>query len=204
MDRRNDRALRARAEAVIPGGMFGHQSTALLPDDYPQYSVKAKGAHLWDADGGRVLDLMCAYGPNLFGYGATGWDIGAGLTAPLFNGGALKARRQQAREAAGAASARYQQTVLTAFAQVADALTALSADEDSRAAHQRSLDQADENLRLTKVAYERGGGAFLDVLDAQRRVNENRASLARAEGQRLADAVRLFAATGADWRAAGG
>ena len=61
-----------------------------------------------------------------------------------------------------------------------------------------------ENLRLTKVAYERGGGAFLDVLDAQRRVNENRASLARAEGQRLADAVRLFAATGADWRAAGG
>ena len=141
---------------------------------------------------------------DLFGYDASGWDLGAGITAPLFNGGALKARRQQAREAAGAASARYQQTVLTAFAQVADALTALSADEDSRAAHQRSLDQADENLRLTKVAYERGGGAFLDVLDAQRRVNENRASLARAEGQRLADAVRLFAATGADWRAAGG
>ena len=68
MDRPHDRALRARAEAVIPGGMFGHQSTALLPDDYPQYFVKAKGAHLWDADGGKVLDLMCAYGPNLFGY----------------------------------------------------------------------------------------------------------------------------------------
>ena len=139
---------------------------------------------------------------DLFGYDASGWDIGAGLTAPLFNGGALKARRQQAREAAGVASARYQQTVLTAFAQVADALTALSADEDSRAAHQRSLSQADENLRLAKVAYERGGGAFLEVLDAQRRVNEGRASLARAEGQRLTDAVRLFAATGADWRIA--
>lgn len=69
MDRRNDRALRARAEAVIPGGMFGHQSTALLPDDYPQYFVRARGAHLWDADGARVLDMMCAYGPNLFGYG---------------------------------------------------------------------------------------------------------------------------------------
>ena len=69
MDRPHDRALRARAEAVIPGGMFGHQSTALLPDGYPQYFVKAKGAHLWDADGGKVLDLMCAYGPNLFGYG---------------------------------------------------------------------------------------------------------------------------------------
>ncbi len=64
-----DRALRDRARAVIPGGMFGHQSTRLLPDDYPQYFARAKGAHLWDADGNRLLDLMCAYGPNLMGYG---------------------------------------------------------------------------------------------------------------------------------------
>jgi glutamate-1-semialdehyde 2,1-aminomutase len=64
-----DRALRERARAVIPGGMYGHQSTRLLPDDYPQFFAKAKGAHLWDADGHRLLDLMCAYGPNLMGYG---------------------------------------------------------------------------------------------------------------------------------------
>lgn len=70
MDRTNsqDRALRARAEAVIPGGMYGHQSTALLPDDYPQFFQRGEGAHLWDVDGRRYLDLMCAYGPNLFGY----------------------------------------------------------------------------------------------------------------------------------------
>ncbi len=64
-----DRALRERAQAVIPGGMYGHQSTRLLPDDYPQFFARAKGAHLWDADGHRLLDLMCAYGPNLIGYG---------------------------------------------------------------------------------------------------------------------------------------
>lgn len=70
MDRANsrDRALRARAEAVIPGGMYGHQSTALLPDDYPQFFERGEGAHIWDVDGRRYLDLMCAYGPNLFGY----------------------------------------------------------------------------------------------------------------------------------------
>jgi glutamate-1-semialdehyde 2,1-aminomutase len=49
--------------------MYGHQSTRLLPDDYPQFFARAKGAHLWDADGHRLLDLMCAYGPNLIGYG---------------------------------------------------------------------------------------------------------------------------------------
>jgi glutamate-1-semialdehyde 2,1-aminomutase len=63
-----DRALRERAEAVIPGGMYGHQSTRLLPDDYPQFFSRAKGARLWDADGNELLDFMCAYGPNLMGY----------------------------------------------------------------------------------------------------------------------------------------
>ena len=63
-----DRELRERAAAVIPGGMYGHQSTALLPDDYPQFFDRGEGAHIWDVDGRRYLDLMCAYGPNLFGY----------------------------------------------------------------------------------------------------------------------------------------
>jgi glutamate-1-semialdehyde 2,1-aminomutase len=70
MDRTNsrDRELRERAEAVIPGGMYGHQAVGLLPDDYPQFFEKGEGAHIWDADGRRYLDFMCAYGPNLFGY----------------------------------------------------------------------------------------------------------------------------------------
>jgi glutamate-1-semialdehyde 2,1-aminomutase len=63
-----DRALRERAARVIPGGMYGHQSVAPLPAEYPQFFSRAEGAYLWDADGRRLLDLMCAYGPQLFGY----------------------------------------------------------------------------------------------------------------------------------------
>ncbi|HET6970216.1 MAG TPA: aminotransferase class III-fold pyridoxal phosphate-dependent enzyme [Phenylobacterium sp.] len=63
-----DRQLRERAAAVIPGGMYGHQSVGLLPDDYPQFFERGEGAHIWDVDGRRYLDFMCAYGPNLFGY----------------------------------------------------------------------------------------------------------------------------------------
>ena len=69
-----DRALRARAEAVIPGGMYGHQSTSLLPLDYPQFFTRGKGAKIWDVDGKEYLDLMCAYGANLFGYAHEGID----------------------------------------------------------------------------------------------------------------------------------
>lgn len=139
---------------------------------------------------------------DIFSYDASAWDLAAGLTAPLYNGGALKARRQQAREVAQASSARYQQTVLTAFGQVADALSALAADDEAIAAYGRSQAQADERLRLARIAYEKGGGTLLDVLDAQRQAHDVQSSLARAQGQRLADAVRLFAASGADWRAA--
>lgn len=63
-----DRDLRDRAAAVIPGGMYGHQAVTLLPDDYPQFFTRGEGAQAWDADGARYLDLMCGYGPNLFGY----------------------------------------------------------------------------------------------------------------------------------------
>lgn len=61
-------ALRERAERVIPGGMYGHESTALLPAEYPQFFARGAGSRLWDADGNEYIDYMCAYGPNLFGY----------------------------------------------------------------------------------------------------------------------------------------
>jgi glutamate-1-semialdehyde 2,1-aminomutase len=63
-----DAALRARAAAVIPGGMYGHESVAMLPPEFPQFFARAKGARLWDVDGNAYVDLMCAYGPNLLGY----------------------------------------------------------------------------------------------------------------------------------------
>lgn len=82
-----DKALRARAQAVIPGGMYGHQSVGLLPDDYPQFFAGGDGAHVVDADGRRYLDLMCAYGPNLFGYGHP--EINAAYMRQLEAGDAL-------------------------------------------------------------------------------------------------------------------
>lgn len=66
---KRDRRLRDRAERVIPGGMYGHESTILLPSEFPQFFSRGKGARLWDADDNAYVDFMCAYGPNLLGYG---------------------------------------------------------------------------------------------------------------------------------------
>lgn len=61
--------LRERAQRVIPNGMYGHESTILLPDEYPQFFARGEGSHIWDVDGNKYVDMMCAYGPNLLGYG---------------------------------------------------------------------------------------------------------------------------------------
>ncbi|MHA7856485.1 MAG: aminotransferase class III-fold pyridoxal phosphate-dependent enzyme [Henriciella sp.] len=68
MKRDIDVDLKRRAQQVLPNGVYGHESTRLLPETYPQFFSKAEGAYLWDADGNKYLDFMCAYGPNLLGY----------------------------------------------------------------------------------------------------------------------------------------
>ncbi len=63
------RELKERALRVIPNGMYGHESTRLLPEEFPQFFSRAEGAKIWDADGNSYVDFVCAYGPNLFGHG---------------------------------------------------------------------------------------------------------------------------------------
>ena len=63
-----DEQLRRRARAVIPGGMYGHQSAASLPPEYPQFMRAGKGARVWDVDGNEYVDLMCSYGPVVLGH----------------------------------------------------------------------------------------------------------------------------------------
>ena len=63
-----DGALRERASAVIPNGMYGHQNAAILPKNFPQFFARGEGSHLWDVDGNEYIDYLCAYGPILLGY----------------------------------------------------------------------------------------------------------------------------------------
>jgi glutamate-1-semialdehyde 2,1-aminomutase len=63
-----DQALRHRAAAVIPGGMYGHQSALPLPPEYPQFMAQGHGARVWDVDGNCYVDLMCSYGPIVLGH----------------------------------------------------------------------------------------------------------------------------------------
>jgi glutamate-1-semialdehyde 2,1-aminomutase len=79
---RESAALFARAERVIPGGIYGHQSPRMLvPGAYPSFFARAEGARLWDVDGNEYLDLVCGYGPIVLGHNHPAVDAAAAREA---------------------------------------------------------------------------------------------------------------------------
>ncbi|HEV8014048.1 MAG TPA: efflux transporter outer membrane subunit [Stellaceae bacterium] len=127
------------------------------------------------------------------------WSIGMNLAAPIFHGGSLHAQKREAEDTYEATLASYEQTVLSAFGQVADTLDGLAHDSEQLAAEQAAYQSADATVRLTRTSYSLGNASLLQVLDAQRQLQQARLGLARAEAQRYLDSAQLFVALGGGW-----
>ena len=95
-----------------------------------------------------------------------------------------------------ASAASYEQTVLTAFGQVADSLQALDHDAELVQSEQAAAAISGENLALTRESYAAGNTGVLQVLEAQRQSQQARLGLVRAQGQRYQDTVELLLALG--------
>jgi NodT family efflux transporter outer membrane factor (OMF) lipoprotein len=147
---------------------------------------------------GALTEQAISVDTLFHGAGAV-WTIGGNLTAPLFHGGALEAQRRRAEATYDAALAAYEQTVLQAFAQVADVLDALGQDAELLAEQQSALQAAQASLDLTRRAYTLGSVGVLQVLDAQRLVEQARLGYVRARAQRYLDTAQLFLAMGGGW-----
>ena len=74
-----------RATKVIPSGIYGHLGPAegqFIPvSKWPMFAEKAKGTYIWDVDGNKFIDYMCAYGPNVLGYCDPDVDAAAASTS---------------------------------------------------------------------------------------------------------------------------
>ncbi len=135
----------------------------------------------------------------LFGGSSGVWALMAGLTAPIFHGGALRAERRASLDALKASLALYRLTVLSAFAQVADTLRSLDNDAALAAAERRTLEVARTAVRLQRASYAAGRSNVLQLLDAERRYQHARLGFAAARAQRYIDSARLLVALGGGW-----
>jgi NodT family efflux transporter outer membrane factor (OMF) lipoprotein len=148
------------------------------------------------------FQLTGTFGPQavtpggLFDRSSIAWSLISGLTMPLFDGGTLHAQKRAAVDEMRASAASYQETVLEAFAQVADLLDALAHDAERLDAEDHAQQAADANLSLTRAAYQEGNVGILQVLDAQRSYQQARLGYVQTMAQRYLDTVQLFLALG--------
>ena len=129
--------------------------------------------------------------------GGQAWGLSAALSAPLWHGGTLRAQRRAAQQAYEGQLQLYRQTVLQAFAQVADVLQALQHDAQAVRAQRLARDSAAESLRMARDAYAAGAGSLLQVLAAQRVFAQARIGDTQARARQLADSAQWFTAMGA-------
>src|SRR6202795_1709531 len=133
---------------------------------------------------------------QLFDGTSTAWSLISGITAPLFDGGTLRAEKRAAIDAMHASAAAYEQTVLEAFAQVADLLEGLDHDAEQLEAQDQAQQAAQSSLDLARTSYKEGNVGVLQVLDAERSYQQARLGYVRAVAQRYLDTVQLFLALG--------
>ena len=129
------------------------------------------------------------------------WSAGAAITAPLFHGGTLWFTRKAALEAYEQAQSKAdRQSVLDAFAQVADTLRGLEHDAQTVEAQSRARSAAADALKLVQANYQAGIANYLQVLVADAQYHQAQIAYLQARAQRLQDTTALFVALGGGWR----
>jgi NodT family efflux transporter outer membrane factor (OMF) lipoprotein len=136
---------------------------------------------------------------ELFTSGTGFWGLGAGLAAPVFEGGALRHQERAARAAYTQAAAQYRSTVLAAFEDVADTLTALQQDAQALQAAAAADRAARVTLELSQRQWKDGYAGYLAVLGAEQAALQARIGRVQAQTSRYADTVALFQALGGGW-----
>lgn len=138
-------------------------------------------------------------GASLFTPQSLLWSLVASATQPLFEGGTLTARRKQALYELHAAADHYQSTVISAFQNVADALSALDYDAATLAAAQTAEQAAAQSLKVTQAQYRLGGEPFATVLTAEVTYQTALIAEIKAQAARLSDTAGLYQALGGGW-----
>jgi len=137
---------------------------------------------------------------NLFKSDSRLWSIGPSLYLPIFQGGRNRANLANARAVFEENVAAYRQSVLIAFREVQDALTASRLLVDQSAAQSRAVASARRGADLAQKRYDAGYVSYLEVVDAQRTALDVERADAQLAGQRWVTEIALIKALGGGWQ----
>jgi NodT family efflux transporter outer membrane factor (OMF) lipoprotein len=158
-----------------------------------------------EADRLPDLELSASFGgastilSNLLSHSDQAWSVAAGITEPLFHGGALLHKQKAAEAVLDQTRAQYRSTVIAAFQNVADILQAIEHDADALAADAAAVQAAHQALDIAQARARLGSVSGGSVLGIQQSYQTALAALVQAKAARFTDTVTLFQALGGGW-----
>jgi NodT family efflux transporter outer membrane factor (OMF) lipoprotein len=195
-----DLVLPASIPVSLPSALAHHRPDVLAAEAQLHAATAAVG--IADANLYPRIQLTASLGQQslhpeqLFNASSTAWSLISGLTAPVFDGGSLRAQKRASVDALRASAADYQQSVLEAFGQVADLLDALDHDAEQLDAQTQAREAARTAVELARASYAEGNAGILQVLDAQRVYQQSGLGFVRSLAQRYLDTAQLILALG--------
>lgn len=147
------------------------------------------------ADGGTASTALT----GLFGPGSFLLTLASGLTAPIFQGGRLRAQQDLTQARYEELIETYRTATLSAFRDVENALSGTTQYRLQLAAAREAQNQAREAYRLAELRFRAGTVDFLTVLDAQRSIISTDDAVVQARLSQLAALVDLYKALGGGW-----
>lgn len=145
------------------------------------------------------LGLQAIQPWKMFNIDARDYAAGPGITIPIFQGGQLKATLELNKAQQQEAAINYQKTVLTAWHEVDNALTAYQTEQARRDQLIQAVAQNQRALGLAQSRYQEGVSDFLQVLTAQQNLLSTQQALAQATTNVSANLVALYKALGGGW-----
>ncbi|MGC3998219.1 MAG: TolC family protein [Anaeromyxobacter sp.] len=136
---------------------------------------------------------------KIFTGDAVATSIGAGILAPIFDGGRLSAFEDFARADIEATGEQWRNTVFGALREVADASWSHRTLARVRQAQEIEVASSKEAERLARLRFEGGVTNFLEVLDAQRQSFAAETALVQTERDEIVTIIQLYRALGGGW-----
>jgi NodT family efflux transporter outer membrane factor (OMF) lipoprotein len=127
------------------------------------------------------------------------YGFGPSISLPIFEGGRLRATLELRKVEQQEAAINYQQTVLQAWHDVDNALTAYGAEQRRHDALLEAVNQNRKALDLSRQRYTQGVADFLNVLDAERALLSAQLQLADSSTTVSSNMVQLYKALGGGW-----
>jgi NodT family efflux transporter outer membrane factor (OMF) lipoprotein len=127
------------------------------------------------------------------------WTLGAQATELLFDAGQRHALTDQARHTYEAQVSAYRSTVLQAFNEVEDQLSALRILEQESSVEERAVASAQHSFDLSNQRYKGGVTSYLEVLTVETALIQNQRTAVELQTRQFVASVGLVRSLGGGW-----